>query len=184
VHALRPDVARDRLGEDALRRLRGHEGRAARLAAQRGGVSRDDESAAPARDHVGEQRPRQVQQRHDVDAKVALEVCGVDVEEGAERSRYGVVDDDRRIAERRAHVLEHPGEHPGVRDVAGERPAPGQLGLELGEAIGTAGEHRDAIAAARETPRHGRSGSGAHSRDETHRAVVGHRPDDTRLGRG
>ena len=76
VHALRPEIARHRLGEDALRRLGGREAGEVRLAAQRRRVAGRDERAAGPPRSCRREPAREMQERHDVDAEVPLESAG------------------------------------------------------------------------------------------------------------
>lgn len=79
VHALGPQVARQRFSQDTLRRLGWREAGKCCLAPLRRGVGGDDQRALAGLHHRRLGKPRQVEQRHRVDLEVALQRLRVDL---------------------------------------------------------------------------------------------------------
>ena len=146
VDALGASVARDRLGEDALRRLGGREAGELGASALGGGVAgRDDRARAlstiPAPTVArGKAGPS-------CWSGSSVGVPRIDAVEGAEGAAHGVVHQDRR----RAHVASQGGKR-GVdlrfiRDVAGVSPGMLDIPLQRRQALAIAGEHGDGVTA-------------------------------------
>src|SRR3546814_4458884 len=93
MHALGPKIARQRFRQDALRGLGRREARETRLAAQGGGVAGDDQSTLAGGDHRRRRQTREMQHRHRVDFKIALEDIGIDLAECPERAPNGILYD-------------------------------------------------------------------------------------------
>ena len=117
------------------------------LAAEGGRVARHHDRAASRVDHRRRERAGEVEERHDVDLEVALEVGGLDVEEAAERAADGVVDEHARVRPVALDRGDGRRDRGRVGDVAGEAARPGNLSLERREPLAVPREHRDAVAA-------------------------------------
>ena len=157
VHPLRPEVARHRLGQDALRRLGGREAGEVRLSTQRRRVAGRDDGAGTRLDHRRREPAGEMQQPHDVDAEVLLEHRRVEVEKVRERAADGIVDQHRRRPELAPHGLDRRVHLRGVADVADDAARSGDLPLERRQPLAIARQHRDAIPARGEPARQRRS---------------------------
>jgi glycolate oxidase len=165
MHPLWSEVARHRLGQDALRRLGRREAGEAGLAAQRRGVAGDDDGALARALHRRRQPAHDMEQAHGVDLEIAGEQRWLDLAKRAEAAGNCVVDKHRRRPERgfdRARARLHLRR---VRDVANKAPGVRQFAFERLEPVPVARQHRDAIAAGGKAA--GKSGAGA-------RADAGH----------
>src|SRR5438552_18796639 len=80
MHAPRPHLAGNGLGQNSLRRLGWRQAGKAGLAAEGRGVARDQQSSAPCGLHPRRRPPGQVQQGHDIDLEILLEDFWFDVE--------------------------------------------------------------------------------------------------------
>src|SRR6476659_2586707 len=99
VNALRAKFPRHGFGQNALRSL-GRSKAGERWSTPEGGrMSGHDDGAAPRAYHRWRETPRQVEQPHRVDLKIAVEHCWVDFQECAEGNADCVVHQDARHAE-------------------------------------------------------------------------------------
>jgi hypothetical protein len=162
VHALRPEIARERFRENALSRLGRRESGEIGLATLGGCVARHDDGAVSRRDHRGRRQSRQMKERHRVGVEIASERFGVDVEEGAESAADSVVDDHPGLANRDDRALESC----SVRHVARYRHRIRDFLFERDEAVGITRQHGHAIAAFGEASRHGGARPRSDARDQ------------------
>src|SRR5215469_1959642 len=80
VHVLWPKVARQRLGQNALRRLGRRKERVVGNTSERGGIAGHDYRAAAGSHHVGGEGSCQMQERRGVHAEVSLQGCRICLE--------------------------------------------------------------------------------------------------------
>ena len=164
MDALRPDFARDRLGEDALRRLGRREACEIRLAAERRGIPAGDDRTLSCGYHGWCKTTSKVQQRHGIDLEIAVHDLRVDVQEIAESAADGIVDEHRGHAQRLCRRRNYGVELCFVGHVTDKGFGIFDLVFECGETLAIAGEHRDGVTACREPAGDCRASSWPHSR--------------------
>jgi hypothetical protein len=166
VDAVRPEAARHRLRQDALRRLRRRERRETRRSPPRRRVARDHDRAAAGVAHGRHERLPQVHQRQDVRAERLLEVLRRHVHEAAEVSADRVVHEHGGRPQVGADTRNDVVDRGAVRHVDGEAAAAVDLALERREPLGVARQHRDTVAARGEAPAQRRAGARADTGDD------------------
>src|SRR4029077_15921927 len=127
VDTLRTQIARDRLGENPLRRLGRRETGETWLTPQCRGIAGGNYRAFAGADHRRSKPPREVQQPHRVDLKIAVENLRIDLQERAERATDRVVDDDARITKIALDGRRRGLDLRGIRHVASISPSVRQL---------------------------------------------------------
>jgi Periplasmic binding protein len=163
VHAFRTQIARHCLGKYPLRRLGRGETGETRLAPQCRGIPSGNDRALARGDHRRSKSPREVQQAHRIDLKIAVENLRIDLAECAECAADGVVDDDVGIAEIALYRRRHRFDLRRIGHVAAISLRAWQLFFQSGKTLLVPGEKGYAITAFGEPPgeRRTRAGSDA-----------------------